>query len=243
MFVAGRSGIAAAFVLLGLAASSMPANADGPPVPTLSVVGRAAIAAAPDLAIVDTGVVTAAATAEKALAANSEAMSEVVATIRAAGIEARDIGTNGFSIQPRYSYPAQGDRDPPAVVGYEVRNGVTVKLRDLAGIGSLLDKLTQSGVNQASGLTFLKSDREELEERARLDAARNAIAQAGRLAAASGVRLGRILKIEPVNEGVGFNPRPLAAMAMASAERAVPVESGELEVRAAMLVVYEIETP
>ncbi len=231
----------AATALVALAMASLPARAEDPARATLTVVGQGRAAARPDLALVTTGAATTAKTAEEALAANSKAMEQVIAAIKEAGVEAKDITTSGFSIQPQYSYPAQGSREPPKLTGYEVRNGVTIKVRELVAIGPLLDKVIQSGANQASGLTFLSANPEALQSQARVAAVKDGMAQAAIVAEAAGVRLVRIRRIEPrVDGGMLASPAP---MMMKSDARAAPppIEAGETEARVQVTMVYEIE--
>lgn len=236
-----RNFVLGAVALACLSGFSAVAAAEQASVPTLTVVGSSRVAVRPDMALVTTGVATASRTAEEALAANSAAMEQVIKTIKAAGIDAKDVGTSGFSIQPQYSYPVQGVRESPKVVGYEVRNGVTIKVRELASIGPLLDRIVQSGANQASGLTFLSSRSGDIEEQAGVEAVKDAVSKAGRLADAAGVKLVRIMKIEPRADAAVFATQAAPMMARAQAERAVPIEAGETEARASVSVVYEIE--
>ncbi|WP_332118997.1 SIMPL domain-containing protein [Azorhizobium caulinodans] len=206
---------------------------------TLTVVGQGRASARPDIATVTTGVVAAGKTAEEALAANSKAMEQVIAAIKDAGVEPKDISTSGLSVQPQYSQPGKDSREAPKVVGYEVRNAVTVTVRDLALVGTLLDKVVQAGANQASGLSFQLADASPLQLQARVAAVKDAQAQAQQIADAAGVRLVRIRRIDP-RGGDNYLALP-APMPMKAEARAVPVESGEMDVRAQVSIVYEIE--
>lgn len=208
---------------------------------TLTVVGEARMTAPPDMAVLTTGTVSTAKTADDALAANSKAVTEVIAALKAQGIPANDIATSNFSIQPQYVYPQQGSREPPKLAGFEVRNGVRVTVRDLAKLGPLLDKAVQSGANQASGLSFSLAEPEKIEREARVAAVKDAMEQARVLAEAAGLRLTRITSIQPEGPaGVPVMPAPMMMKAEA-ARMSVPVEAGEVEMRARMVVVYEAE--
>ncbi|WP_346909402.1 SIMPL domain-containing protein [uncultured Roseibium sp.] len=93
---------------------------------TISLQGRGEISVAPDMAVVTTRVVTVGASAPEALQANTAAIAKVIADIKAAGIEAKDIQTSGFSIYPRYEDRKvlnQLQSAEPKIVGYEVSNG------------------------------------------------------------------------------------------------------------------------
>ncbi|MFG1463210.1 SIMPL domain-containing protein [Xanthobacter sp. DSM 24535] len=205
---------------------------------TLSVVGHGEASAAPDMASLSTGVVTMGKTAEEALAANSKALEAVIETIKAAGIEPKDLVTSGFAIQPQYVYPQQGGREAPRLTGYEVRNMLTVKVRDLDKLGSLLDKVVQAGANQASGISFSLADPWAIEQQARLSAMEDAKTQAQTLAEAVGMRIVRIRRISPQQEMGSLAGAP---MMMKADARAVPVQIGETTARAQVAIVYDVE--
>lgn len=231
--------IAAALALsLSLGWLAAPARAEEPARATLTVVGEGEAAAAPDMATFSTGVVASGKTAEEALAGNSKSMGELIGAIKALGIEDRDIATSGFSISPQYSQQSQNSREAPRLVGFEVRNTVSVKVRDLARLGPLLDRMVQSGANQAGGLRFGFADSSALEEQARVAALKDAQAQAKTLAEAAGMRLLRLRRIAPERGGDMITSAP---MMMKAEARAVPIEAGEMAARARVTLVYEVE--
>ena len=78
--------LAALFVGLALAA---PARAEEPAPRTITISGEGEATAVPDIAYIDTGVVTEGATAAEALAANTKAMAAVFKGLEDAGIEKR----------------------------------------------------------------------------------------------------------------------------------------------------------
>lgn len=208
---------------------------------TITVVGEAKRSAPPDMAVLTTGVVSTAKTADEALAANSKAVAEVIAALKASGVAPADIATASFSVQPQQSYPQPPSREPPKLIGFEVRNSVRITVRDLGKLGGLLDKVVQSGANQASGLSFSLADPDRLEGEARAASVKDAIDQAKGVAAAAGLRLTRIMSIQPEGQHGGpIMPAPMMMKADA-ARMAVPVEAGEIEVLARTVLVYEAE--
>ena len=121
----------AASALTLAAASLTPAFADDDKVVrTMSLSGHGEVRMAPDLAIVTVGVMSSAATAREALDTNTKSMEGVMASLKEAGIELRDIQTSNFSVNPRYDY-GQNNAQPPKVIGYDVSNNVTVTVRKL----------------------------------------------------------------------------------------------------------------
>ena len=104
---------------------------------TITMEGRGSVSVAPDMAVITTRVVTTADTAPDALARNTEDLGKVIETIKAEGIEAKDIQTSGFSIYPRYERLKNNSDQQPKIIGYEVRNGVEINVRDLGKLGGV----------------------------------------------------------------------------------------------------------
>ncbi|MFN3913290.1 SIMPL domain-containing protein [Hyphomonas sp.] len=197
------------------------------PVVRVSAEGEASVA--PDTAIVSFSVVRNSETAEVAVGENGTAMAAVTAALKAEGIEARDLQTSNFSIYPQYrqSEPQDGVVEPPQVVGYEVTNTLTVKIRDIAKVGAILDRSVKLGVNQGGQITFTNDDPEAALAEARKQAVEKGMAKARALTEAAGVKLGPVIEI---SEGGNQQtpPQPIYRMAMAKeASDGVPVAAGE----------------
>ena len=162
---------------------------------------------------------------------NSQAMNAVMAALKSQGVEPKDIQTANFSIQPQYRHfqpKEDGTIDPPEVVGYEVTNTLMVKIRDVAKVGTILDRVVKLGVNQGGQISFTNDDPEEALTQARKQAVERAVAKARVLTEAAGVRLGRVIEIGERAEAP-MPPQPMYRMAMAkeAASDAVPVAAGE----------------
>ncbi|MDJ0614416.1 MAG: SIMPL domain-containing protein [Rhizobiaceae bacterium] len=213
--------------------------------PTISVNGVGVVSASPDIAIVNVGVMREEKTAREALNANNAAMARVLNELTSIGIEARDLQTSNFNIQPKYVYPkrkANGEQPAPEIVGYFVSNNLTIRIRDLEQTGTILDKIVTLGVNSGGGIRFTNEDTETLLTQARESAVKNAIAKAQTLTSTASVGLGKILSI---NESSN-TPRPVAihqARSLAVQEDAgsVPIAGGENEYRVNVSITWEIE--
>src|SRR5690606_34896635 len=157
---------------------------------SITIEGRGEVLAAPDMAHINSGVTTQGATAREALDANTAAMAELIAELKAAGIEARDIQTSGFSVNPNYVYTDERDENgytlPPRINGYQVSNTVTVTVRKLDALGSILDKSVTVGANTVNGVSFSVADPSDLYNEARKAAFADARAKAELYAAAAG---------------------------------------------------------
>lgn len=222
-----------------LAGLTLPAYAG-----TIAIEGRGEVAAAPDMATINSGVTTQGATAREALDANTAAMAELVAALKEAGIAARDIQTSGFSVNPNYVYSDERDANgytmPPKINGYQVSNTVTVAVRQLDTLGAILDKSVTVGANTVNGVAFSVADPSELYNEARKAAFADARAKAELYASVAGSALEDIVSI---SESQGFNqPQPVAMYAMRedAASAPVPVEAGELSFAINVNVQWEL---
>jgi len=209
------------------------------PSPRISVTGEGEVSVAPDMAILNLTVLREGDTARAALTASSEAMKQVLAALKEAGIAERDLQTSGLNIQPRFAQPGKERNVEPKITGYTVSNALTVRVRKLAEAGAILDKAVSLGVNQGGGIVFAKDDLKPTLTEARKLAVADAVARARTLAEAADIRLGKILSIEEQS----ILPRPMpygAPMRMAASDASVPLASGENSYRTQVNVVFEI---
>ncbi len=242
--------LASAFIAVSMAgALSQPAFAQEKNVSEkqqtfVVVTGEGEVQAAPDMAILDLSVLREAKTAREALTDNNKAMSKVLGAMKEAGIEDRDLQTSGVNIQPTYTYPNdKNGLKAPKIIGYNVTNGLTVRVRDLNKVGDLLDKSIDLGVNQSGGLRFVNDDPSKALMDARKKAMENAMEKAKILTETAGEKVGRVLEItEYVNNG---RPMPMArtkmiAMAAEPASDSVPLSAGENSYNVNVTVKFEI---
>ncbi|MGO8099254.1 SIMPL domain-containing protein [Rhizobium leguminosarum] len=239
-----RTVLMTAFLALPLAAAA-PAFAQEakPREPVISVTGDGESSVAPDMAIVNLAVVKQAKTAREALDENNKAMNDVLAALKSGGIAERDLQTSGFSIQPQYNYPqpVDGQQQQPQLIGYQTINSVTVRLRDLAKLGAVIDQSVTLGINQGGEIQFTNDKPDAAIEEARKAAVADAVKRAKTLSEAAGVKLGRILEI---NENVPrAMPQPVyrATMMKEASDAAVPVQGGENNYNVSVTVTFAIE--
>jgi uncharacterized protein YggE len=205
---------------------------------TMTVSGEGEVKGVPDEAILSAGVVSQAATANEALAANRSAMSDVFATLKRQGIPDRSIQTSEFNVQPQYA-PERQDNTPPRVVGYRVSNSVSVTIDDLSKLGAAIDALVASGANSMGGISFTIRDPKPLLRQAREAAVKDAMDRAAVYAKAAGLTLGHIVQID---EGAAQTPRPVfRAMAVDAVMAPTPIAAGEQTVSAEVTVTFEIK--
>ncbi len=206
-----------------------------PPPGLITVTGEGAVQGAPDMAVLSLGVTTQAPTAVAAMGANTAALAVVLDRLKAAGVAERDLQTSNLTLNPNWTGYDQGAQ--PVIAGYTASNQLTVRIRDLAGLGAVLDAAIADGANTMNGLTFGLSDPAPATDKARQAAVADARARAELLVGAAGASLGRIVSI---TEGGGFvQPAPMFKSASAESA-AVPVEGGEIATVATVTMVFEI---
>jgi len=207
----------------------------------ISLTGHGEVRAVPDLAIVTMGVLSTAETARKALDDNTKAMTELMASLKAANIETKDIATSNFSVNPRYDY-GQNNGQPAKLVGYDVTNNVTVTVHKLDAIGSVLDKAVSSGSNQINGISFSISKPDAAMDEARKLAVQDAKRKAELYAAATTTTPGNIISI--AEGGPVFQPPmqvQMSARKMSADAANVPISQGEQVISIDVNISWEIK--
>lgn len=232
------------YMALALAAAltlpAVAARADTQPPPRIIVSGEGQATVAPDLALLSLSVMREAKSAREALDANNDAMAAVIAAMKAAGIDERDLQTAGIQIQPRYNFTNKPDGSQTAeLVAYQVTNTLSVRIRDIAKTGEILDKAVSLGVNQGGSITFANDNPAQVITEARKLAVANAVDKAKVLAEAAGVGLGRVLEI--TDQSYSPMPMPMEAKSFDRAMGAAPVQAGENAYRVQVNVTFEMK--
>ncbi|WP_326523270.1 SIMPL domain-containing protein [Sphingomonas sp.] len=181
----------------------------------------------PDIATIRAGVVTQSATAAQALADNAQRMDRVLAALKSAGVADRDVQTSQIALQPQYRY---AQNEAPVITGYQAANNVSVRFRDIARSGAILDALVKQGANQIDGPNLSIDKPEAAQDEARTDAVATARARAELYARAAGLRVDRILSISETGDYVASPPPMLMARASMSDAAESKIAAGEQDV-------------
>ncbi|QPF85092.1 SIMPL domain-containing protein [Bradyrhizobium genosp. L] len=198
-----------------------PALAQVPP-PAISVTGEATVSVAPDQAMIDGGVTSDAKTAREAADANNNAMAKVLTALKGAGIDDKDYQTSRLSLQPKYAPDRSG---PVTITGYRASNHVSIKVRDVAKVASVIDTLVGAGANEIGGINFVVSQASKVLDEAREKAIADARRKAEIYAKAASVTLGDPISIS--EEGNAPMPMYRSKMAAPMAAAGAPVAQGE----------------
>lgn len=204
---------------------------------TIAVTGTGEAVGIPDIATMTFSVVEQGDTVANVTATANDSMNQIVSVMKGAGIAAEDIQTTGYNLNPRYDYSKVNRGE---IVGYDLTQSVTVTIRQLDSIGTVIDAATSAGANDVSTPSFEIEDPEAVKTEARAEAFAKANAKAESLADAAGVQLGEIVTF---NEGDSYNPesyyKSYAADSMMVSDEAV-IEPGSEEVNVSVTVTYAL---
>lgn len=159
---------------------------------TITVTGAASVTLKADYARISVGVSTSAKTVEAAAQQNNAAIHAVIAALKDAGVDEKDIATSNYSVHAEYDYSSIAGQK---LVGYNVTNQLTVIIRDMEHIGATLDKATAAGANNIYNIDFLSTKADEAQDEATAYAVQDAMRRAELLADAAGLQLGGIVSI------------------------------------------------
>ncbi len=230
----------AAIILSACGPATIVAN-PAPPQRTLIVNGAGTVTLTPDMAFINIGVHTEAATAAEAVASNNVQTQQVVDGIKKAGVDPKDIRTMNFNIYPNTQYDPQTNQKLPTT--YVVDNTVYVTVRKLANLGDLLDAAVKSGANNVNSIQFDVADKDPATKQARDQAVKDAKTQAQELAASAGVTLGNLQSVSfsnniplPMTETFGKGGGGAVA-----ADVAVSINPGTMTLTVNVMMTYEIK--
>jgi uncharacterized protein YggE len=227
-----------AFALVLSACGPTTINQEAQPVSrTMNVNGVGTSYLTPDIAYIYIGVHNEGATATEAVDANKVQTKAVLDALKKAGVADKDLRTTNFSIYPSQQYGPDGTMTGTI---YMVDNTVYVTVRDLDGLGSLLDDTISAGANSINSIQFDVADKAAAVKEARANGVADAKTQAQELADAAGITLGEIQNISyydnspyPVADGKGGGG--------AMADSSVSIQPGQLTISVSVSITYAIK--
>jgi uncharacterized protein len=155
------------------------------------VTGTGEVSITPDIAILNLGVEAQEMNVARAQARASEAMAKIMKALSDSGIAQKDIQTGYFSINQRTRW--DNEKQMEASTGYQVTNMVTVKIRDTAKSGNIIDVVVQAGGDliRINGINFSVDEPAKYYQEVREKAMTAAKNKAESLAKLAGVTLGK----------------------------------------------------
>jgi hypothetical protein len=208
----------------------------------MRIIGRALIEVAPDTVTVRIGVSSRAPTPTAALDQNSATARKLIGFSKTFGVDERDIQTDAITLAPNTKTVRDANgttRQEPD--GYAANNTVRVRLTDLSRLGAFMRQVLDQGATNISGVQFSVANPDKVVDEARLKAVEDAVRQAGQLADAAKVKLGKILEIvhPPRTEARadGLADFPMRRQRAVS----VPIEAGTVQIGAEVEMVWAVE--
>ena len=200
--------------------------------------GEGNVTVTPDIATLSLGIEAQAVTVAEAQSQATEAMNNVMTALADNGVAEEDIQTQYFSIDQVTRWDEETNEE--VVVGYQVTNTVTVKIREIDKTGTIIDAVAVAGGDLAriSGISFSVDDPSPYYDEAREEAMADARAKAEQLAELAGVELG-----EPtyISEYTSYIPTRDVYYSGAEAVAPTPISAGELEITLTIQVAYAID--
>ena len=201
------------------------------------VSGESTVRRIPDLAVVSLSVsVRDRQTAPARDEANRRA-SAILARLREIGVPEADVQAPALTVQPNYEY----GRGAPKITGYQASRPMTIRVRDIDLLGTILDGLVDDGATQIHGTSMELADAEAASREALAAAVGVARSRAEALATAAGLKLGAPRRIEEESDG---SPGPFrGAMMFKAAAESAPTEiaEGEIEISARLRAWFDLE--
>jgi len=231
--------LALAALVLALVARPASGNVDatsaGAAANTVTASGTGTAQAAPDTAGMSFGVTASSSNAKSALEDASKTAALIASAVKKQGVADEDIQTLDVSV-----YPQTTDQDGKQVItGYQASLSVQVKVRDIGKLGEIISAANAAGANTISGPSFTVADPTPFRADAIDEAVADARKSAEAMAKAAGKSVGEVLSMN--SSDVFPAPGPMYDAARAAGSESVPIEPGQLDITANVVVVFELK--
>jgi len=223
------------FILGGFSSVMVNADTQAGNAKEISVNGVGVVMVKPDIAVLNIGVETTNKDSKAAQDENTKLSNQLLDTLKKLNIKEEDIKTTGYSMYRERYYNTPDGKSTEG--DYRVSHNLSVTIRKIDEVGSVLDTVTKNGANQVNGINFTVADSSKSYNQALKNAIDNAGGKAEAIAGALGVKIGKPVK---VIENSSSEPvvKYMDAVAQESLVRGAAVATGELEIRAQVQVVY-----
>jgi len=209
-----------------------------------SVVGSGTVYAKADIANIQVGLKTGTQkTAAAATIDSTSKMNNIIQALKKLGIDEKDIQTSSYNLNPVYNWTNQKGQE---LIGYEVTQNLTLKIRDLTKIGDVISQTTDQGANQIGNISFTIDDEFALKNQARELAIQKAEEKANLIAKQTGMRLGEVKSVyensDPVPNPISYtNAKMDLSAAPASGVVSPEIQTGQNEIKVDVTLVYEVK--
>jgi uncharacterized protein YggE len=217
--------------------SCLSARKSEPVVRTIEITGSGEVTLQPDIATFSIQVSEKAPTTKEAQSFANAKMAELLTVLRSNGIAEKDISTTALNLRPDYEWV----ENKQFLAGQIASQSLSVTLRDLPILGSLIDQLGSVSSIQLDSIRFDKEDKSEAIQEARKKAVDEAFEKAGMYAESSGMQIGKPITIsESSFASNGYSVRAKVMMASESFSGGTEVPSGSMTVSATISMILEM---
>jgi uncharacterized protein len=221
--------------LAGCGGTTAVTTAAGATANTVTASGAGTAQAVPDTAEMSFGVTTTSPNAKTALEEASKSAEQIASAVEKEGVAGEDIQTQDVSV-----YPQSVDQDGKQVItGYQASLRVRVKVRDIAKLGEVISAANAAGANDISGPSFTVADPAPARAKAIEEAVADARKSAEAMASAAGKSVGDVLSMS--SSDAGMTDGQMYGAADMRALKSVPIEPGQLDISANVVVVFELK--
>lgn len=210
----------------------------------ISLVSSETVEVVPDMAELQVTIRTEDKDAAKCQQENTAKLNQLLEYLKEEGVLEESIKTSGFSLNPIYDWSGNTQK----LVGYDMRTTVTVTDVPVDGLGVMLTEVVENGANEIDSVSYFSSQYDQAYNQALAKAIELSKGKGEALAAASGMKLGPVLKIQEMSDNqygryVNADLRATKNMAMAAVAEdsvAMDVMPGEMQVTAEITVEFEL---
>jgi uncharacterized protein YggE len=200
---------------------------------SVEVTGTAEVQAVPDRFIVHAAAMQEGHDVSIISATVNDQITKVLALANRLGIDKQQVQALSLQITPQWQYQPKR-----VLTGYQASRDITITLKGLDQYGRLIDGLVAIGINNISQTQAILSNRHELMLDALASAVKDAQAKADKIAAATGLKVGRPVSIE-VESGDQGGPVPMRSLAMKA--ESSPFEPGQTTLQQRVNITYELK--
>lgn len=215
----------------------------------ITVEGEGRVQSLPDVATFSFSVSATADTVDVAQTESATKINDIIAYLEEQGVEEVDIKATSYDAYPKYEWQRNcvgfdcvgGGKN--VLIGYEINQSVSVKVRDTDTAGKILSGVGSRGATNISGLSFVIDDESGLKEEARVLAIKDAKEKAKRLAKELDVSLKDIVSFWEQNSNDGYGGDYMyaeQAYDMKVVNVAPELPMGENEIVSRVSITYEI---
>jgi uncharacterized protein YggE len=208
------------------------------PPKVVRVVGTSEVKVVPDRAVIEIGVEKQNSSATVAKQMADATARRLLASLRANGVDDKDVQTTFLSLQPQFDY-----RKGMRISYFVAEQTLSVTVRDLARLDSLLESVIKAGGNRVDSIQYETSDLRRYRDQARDLAVKAAREKAHALAQALGQDIGKPYSIEEMPEfgddisaGIAGNDKEIAN----ERTRGPATAAGQRTIRARVIVSFDL---